>query len=178
MSFLKLNRNILDNPKICYLSQRKVILKLPSTFDILPKCNIICNLDLTNFTLGCSPAPPPAPVGPPPERLFGMKASDIDKYSRVVFPIAFLSFHLMYWMIYLTISNEVADDLVYLQWELYQEEKQNISDVLRPLVHWANAKKANIWTISRVYKLGIKMKFFALVFYKIEETLIYYRRLK
>ena len=148
MSFLKLNRNILDNPKICYLSQRKVILKLPSTFDILPKCNVICNLDLTNFTLGCSPAPPPAPVGPPPERLFGMKASDIDKYSRVVFPIAFLSFHLMYWMIYLTISNEVADDLVYLQWELYQEEKQNISDVLRPLlVHWANAKKANIWTI-------------------------------
>ena len=73
MSFLKLNRNILDNPKICYLSQRKVILKLPSTFDILPTCNVICNLDLTNFTLGCSPAPPPAPVGPPPERLFGMK---------------------------------------------------------------------------------------------------------
>merc|ERR1719282_985433 len=65
---------------------------------------------------GYSPAPPaPGPVGPPPERLFGMKASDIDKYSRVVFPIAFLSFHLMYWMIYLTISNEVADDLVYLQ---------------------------------------------------------------
>ena len=61
-----------------------------------------------------TPAPPPPP-GPPPERLLGMKASDIDKYSRVVFPIAFLSFHLMYWMIYLTISNEVVDDLVYLQ---------------------------------------------------------------
>ena len=71
---------------------------------------------ILEILLGCSPAPPtPAPVGPPPERLFGMKASDIDKYSRVVFPIAFLSFHLMYWMIYLTISNEVADDLVYLQ---------------------------------------------------------------
>ena len=74
-------------------------------------CNFIFSVS------GCSPVPPPAPApaGPPPERLCGMKASDIDKYSRVVFPIAFLSFHLMYWMIYLTISNEVADDLVYLQ---------------------------------------------------------------
>ena len=118
MSFCKttyLNLNKLENPQICLSLQRKVILKLPSTFDIFPKCYVIRNFDLINFTLGCSPAPPPAPIGPPPERLFGMKASDIDKYSRVVFPIAFLSFHLMYWMIYLTISNEVADDLVYLQ---------------------------------------------------------------
>ena len=47
--------------------------------------------------LGCSPvAPNPAPVGPPPERLCGMKASDIDKYSRVVFPIAFLRKGLKY----------------------------------------------------------------------------------
>jgi len=59
---------------------------------------------------------PPAPIPKaPPERLFGMKASDIDKYSRIVFPITFLSFHLMYWMIFLTISNEVVEDLVYLQ---------------------------------------------------------------
>ena len=78
-------------------------------------CYLVCTDWILFVGLAAPAPPPPPPPGPPPERLFGMKASDIDKYSRVVFPIAFLSFHLMYWMIYLTISNEVADDLVYLQ---------------------------------------------------------------
>ena len=58
-----------------------------------------------------TPALPPNP----PTRIFGMRASDIDKYSRVVFPIMFITFHLMYWMIYLSLAGDVPDDIVYLQ---------------------------------------------------------------
>ena len=38
----------------------------------------------------------------------GMRASDIDKYSRVIFPITFATFHMTYWSIYLTISGELS----------------------------------------------------------------------
>ena len=51
------------------------------------------------------PAPPPAPSGPrliPPlssvvtpkdiNKMFGITASDIDKYSRLIFPITFVCF--------------------------------------------------------------------------------------
>ena len=61
-----------------------------------------------------TPVLPPAPAAPP-TRIFGMRASDIDKYSRVIFPIMFLTFHLMYWMIYISISGEIPDDVVYLK---------------------------------------------------------------
>merc|ERR1719410_1706711 len=73
---------------------------------------------------GCHECPRSAPPPPPPpavhmpkdpgDKIFGLKSSDIDKYSRIIFPIFFASFHLMYWSIFLTISDVVVDDLVYL----------------------------------------------------------------
>ena len=44
--------------------------------------------------------------------LFGVSPSDIDKYSRVVFPVCFVCFNLMYWMIYLHISKILEDDFI------------------------------------------------------------------
>ena len=63
---------------------------------------------MTAIALPCIPVDPPT-------RVLGMRASDIDKYSRVIFPIMFLTFHLMYWMIYLSISGELPNVLVYLE---------------------------------------------------------------
>ncbi|XP_044733908.1 gamma-aminobutyric acid receptor subunit beta isoform X2 [Chrysoperla carnea] len=48
-------------------------------------------------------------------KLMGITPSDIDKYSRIMFPVCFVCFNLMYWIIYLHISDVVADDLVLLE---------------------------------------------------------------
>ncbi|XP_021947667.1 gamma-aminobutyric acid receptor subunit beta isoform X1 [Folsomia candida] len=49
-----------------------------------------------------------------PNQICGITPSDIDKYSRVVFPVCFVCFNTLYWIIYLHISNVVVDDLVLL----------------------------------------------------------------
>ncbi|RWS24341.1 GABA gated chloride channel RDL3-like protein [Leptotrombidium deliense] len=47
-----------------------------------------------------------------PNKLLGVSPSDIDKYSRVIFPVCFVCFNLMYWIIYLHISDDGSDGLV------------------------------------------------------------------
>lgn len=55
-------------------------------------------------------APPPTPFGPKDlNRMHGVSPSDIDKYSRVVFPACFVCFNLMYWIIYMHISAKDAE---------------------------------------------------------------------
>ena len=64
----------------------------------------------------CTPSTPTALTpfrGPKnPNTLFGVCPSDIDKYSRVVFPVCFMCFNLMYWIIYMHISEFLAEELV------------------------------------------------------------------
>jgi hypothetical protein len=49
------------------------------------------------------------------QKMGGVSPSDIDKYSRILFPVSFICFNLMYWIIYLNISEDVVPDLVHLQ---------------------------------------------------------------
>ena len=71
---------------------------------------------------GGGPGPTPiAPVGQQSEhcrknlqKMLGISPSDIDKYSRIFFPVSFICFNLMYWIIYLHVSDEIAPDLVML----------------------------------------------------------------
>jgi hypothetical protein len=64
---------------------------------------------------GATPSTPPPLIPIPgsknPNTLFGVCPSDIDKYSRVVFPVCFLCFNLMYWIIYMHISEFLTVEL-------------------------------------------------------------------
>lgn len=48
------------------------------------------------------------------QKLGGISPSDIDKYSRILFPVSFICFNLMYWLIYMNISDDLVPDLVLL----------------------------------------------------------------
>ncbi|GBL77612.1 Gamma-aminobutyric acid receptor subunit beta [Araneus ventricosus] len=67
---------------------------------------------------------PEAQVTVPPElealfgkntnKMCGVSPSDIDKYSRLLFPVCFVSFNMMYWIIYLHISDTLVEDNIVL----------------------------------------------------------------
>lgn len=46
------------------------------------------------------------------DSIFGVRPSSIDKYSRVVFPVCFVCFQLMYWIVYLHISAFLESEAV------------------------------------------------------------------
>ncbi|CAB3262289.1 unnamed protein product [Arctia plantaginis] len=48
-------------------------------------------------------------------KFLGMTPSDIDKYSQHRISVCFVCFNLMYWIVYLHVSDVVADDLVLLE---------------------------------------------------------------
>ena len=47
-----------------------------------------------------------------PDKIMGVAPSDIDKWSRILFPVTFAAFNLFYWQMYSNLSNETVDDLV------------------------------------------------------------------
>ena len=91
---------------------------------------------------------PTLPPPKPPHRILGMRGSDIDKYSRVIFPIMFTCFHMIYWTIYLSISGEIPEDLVYLEQFLRNSflnlpsyvsaDNYDGSDFLHRQISWTN----------------------------------------
>ncbi|XP_068815961.1 gamma-aminobutyric acid receptor subunit alpha-6 isoform X3 [Struthio camelus] len=57
---------------------------------------------ISDIASQCQPmsAAPPAPPPPPPPPIGG--TSKIDQYSRILFPVAFAGFNLVYWVVYLS----------------------------------------------------------------------------
>ena len=47
-----------------------------------------------------------------PDKMMGVSPSDIDKWSRIIFPATFAAFNLLYWPLYSHLSNETVDDLL------------------------------------------------------------------
>ena len=49
------------------------------------------------------------------DRMMTIAVSNLDKWSRVVFPLVFAGFQILYWTTYLNKSAEHVEDLVYLK---------------------------------------------------------------
>ncbi|KAM7042293.1 PREDICTED: gamma-aminobutyric acid receptor subunit alpha-6 [Sturnus vulgaris] len=55
---------------------------------------------ISNTAAQCQPLSVPPPAPPQPPAIGG--ASKIDQYSRILFPVAFAGFNLVYWVVYLS----------------------------------------------------------------------------
>ena len=51
----------------------------------------------------------------PPTRLWGWRPSDLERWARLVFPLTFLTFHLLYWTILVKISDRPVGHLMPLK---------------------------------------------------------------
>lgn len=68
---------------------------MTSQGNLSPDASIMPN---TVYRVQPASVPPPAP---PPEPEIG-STSKIDQYSRILFPVAFAGFNLVYWIVYLS----------------------------------------------------------------------------
>jgi len=88
----------------CNLKKR--INSITSQADQPPEASII-----SNSASQCQPVPAP----PPPPPIGG--TSKIDQYSRILFPVAFAGFNLVYWVVYLSkdtmeVSSSISEYLL------------------------------------------------------------------
>lgn len=95
------------SPRTMQRQHREVHVQLPHQPPLSSSSNPLTSL----VPIPSISQPPP----PPPSTVLGMRGSDIDKYSRVVFPVVFLTFHLAYWCSFLSFSGQVPDDIVMLE---------------------------------------------------------------